>query len=42
MLQLDPTRRPRDAGEVLRELEAIGERLRAAATEPPEAPAARR
>ena len=42
MLQGDPTRRPRDAGEVLRELEAIGERLRAAATEPPEAPAARR
>jgi serine/threonine protein kinase len=42
MLQGDPTRRPRDAGEVLRALEAIGERLRAAAPEPPGTPAARR
>jgi hypothetical protein len=31
MLEVDPTRRPRDAGEVLAELEAIGTRVRAAA-----------
>jgi CRP-like cAMP-binding protein len=34
MLQVDPTRRPRDAGVVLSELEAIGDRLRAAAPRP--------
>jgi CRP-like cAMP-binding protein len=34
MLQVDPTRRPRDAGMVLSELEAIGDRLRAAAPKP--------
>jgi CRP-like cAMP-binding protein/tRNA A-37 threonylcarbamoyl transferase component Bud32 len=38
MLQLDPTRRPRDAGEVLSELEAIGHRLRPAAPRPRRAP----
>jgi CRP-like cAMP-binding protein len=34
MLQLDPTKRPRSAAEVLPELEAIDARLRAAATAP--------
>jgi hypothetical protein len=38
MLQVDPTRRPREAGEVLSELEAIGKRLRAAAPRPRRAP----
>jgi hypothetical protein len=42
MLQVDPTRRPRDAGEVLSRLESLGDRLGAAAQKPPGAPAPRR
>jgi serine/threonine protein kinase len=41
MLEVDPTRRPRDAGEVLSQLEQIGDRLRAAAATARGAPAAR-
>jgi serine/threonine protein kinase len=41
MLEADPTRRPRDAGEVLTELQAIGDRLRLTAPPPPATGAAR-
>jgi serine/threonine protein kinase len=41
MLEVDPTRRPRDAGAVLSELEVIGDRLRAAAPGPRGQPAGR-